>query len=162
MFGSCLARMLWGRRASDAASDQIARAIGHRLSPGWSNEGKIGDHGEASATMSAERREQVTAFLNRKENECGGCQTREESKCEKCGAIRCQQCSREDTACEICDVTWWEGTSDMTRREDKGKRKRRQARSRAEETHKYPGIRQEVYRAGSRRPMEARSRRGDE
>ena len=41
----CLARVLWVRRASDAASDQMARAIGHRLPPGWSKEGKIGDHG---------------------------------------------------------------------------------------------------------------------
>ena len=110
MFGSYVVEakgdMVW---ASDAASDQIARAIGHRLPPGWSNEGKIGDHGEASATMSAERRE-VTAFLNRKENECGGCQTRKESKCENCGATRCQQCSRKDTTRELCDKTW-EGTS---------------------------------------------------
>ena len=126
----CLARMLWGGRVSDAASNQVARAIGHRLPPGWSNEGKIGDHGEASATMSAtmsaKRREQVTAFLNRKENECGGCQARKESKCEKCGAARCLQCSCKDTTCEICDEKW-EGTSNMTQREERSKGKRRQA-----------------------------------
>ena len=63
----------------DAASDQIARAIGRRLPPGWNNEGKIGNHSETSATMSTERQEQVTTFLNRKENEFGGCQTRKES-----------------------------------------------------------------------------------
>ena len=38
----CLARILWGGRVSDTASDQVARAIGRRLPPGWKKEGKIG------------------------------------------------------------------------------------------------------------------------
>jgi hypothetical protein len=122
----CLARMLWGGRKSVTASDQIARAIGRRFPPGWNNEGKIGDHGDVNAMTSTGRREQVTTFLNRKENECGGGQIKKESKCEKCGAIRCQQCLRTDTACEICDERW-EGTSDMTREEDRSRRRRRQA-----------------------------------
>ena len=51
---------------------------------------------------------------------------------------------------------------DTTRRHMQEKETTGDHRSRAEETHKYPVIRQEVYRAGSRRPMEALSRRGDE
>jgi len=126
----CLARILWGGRVSDTASDQVARAIGRRLPPGWKKEGKIGDHSEVKAMTSTERREQVTTFLNRKENEGGGCQTKKELKCEKCGATRGQRCSHTDTTCEICDEEW-EGTSDMTRGEDRSRRKRRQASAEA-------------------------------